>query len=180
MFNYFNKKNTPLIIAFGLPIFMIIVLASFIYFPGIGKRAKVNFVYATGDNVSYSNTEGYIVKNGKLVKEEQVKDSDTQRVEFPKQLTSGNVQLYYYNVTSSQSNELTFEQAQEFKLDPSLDSPDGYVITQGGNGGNFIFGGGNVSYNDRYLRGFNRSFKLNLKLSGNFAYSNFQFLGWVE
>src|SRR5262249_46394988 len=86
--------------------------------------------------------------------------------------------FYIYDVTKDTATELTFAQAQSYKLDSSNSSSDGYVIAQG-NGGGDLFFGSSGDYSSWFIKGHNRSRKLNLKLNSS-NYYNFQFLGWVE
>ncbi len=172
-----NKKNIPLIIALSIPVLMIILVAAFIYLPGIGQKPKVNFVYMTGNDYYYGyGQQEYVVSGGHLVQNPKpvppalsppIPDNTVPR-------------FYFYDVAKNTASELTFQQAQSYKLDSSNISSDGYTVAQGNSGGgDFLFGGGSGDYNSWFIKGHNRSVKLNLKLTG-VNYYNFQFLGWVN
>jgi len=170
-----NKKNLPLILALSIPILMIILVAAFIYFPGVGKKPKVNFLYATGTNVAYGYGSLYSVNNGGIV--ENIYPENDPYFKYSRPV--GDVQLYIYNVETNESKEITFEESKKLKLDPSAQSSDGYEVVNGNSGGDGLFFGGSGDSNHKYLRGHNRSRQLNLKLAGAYYYGNFQFLGWV-
>jgi hypothetical protein len=175
-----NKKNIPLIIALAIPVLMIILVAAFIYLPGIGQKPKENFLYLTGNNAYNYGSQEYVVSGGHLIKNPPVPAPATPTPYYP---PADNTvpKFYLYNVVTNTSTELTFEQAQSYTLDSSNTSVDGYTVEQGtGGGGDLFFGGAPADYNDWFIKGHNRSEKLNLKLTGTDSYSNFQFLGWIQ
>ena len=172
-----NKKNLPLIIALCIPVLMIILVAGFIYLPGIGKKPTHNFLYITGNDSTYeSQGVQYLIRDGYLVKN-QLPTTTPPAYPYPPKISTGDASFYVYDVTKNISFEITFEQARKYKLDPSNKSSDGYVLERG-QGGDFPFGGSS-DYNSWFIKGYNRSVKLNLKLVG-VGYYDFQFLGWVE
>ena len=174
----FNKKNLPLLVALAIPVVMIIAVALAIYLPGIGKHPKYNFLYMTGNGgYGYPGAE-YMVSGGHLVR------NDFSTLTPPRYPTPefknlpDNTRFYLYDIVKNSATEITFLDAQKYTLDPSNISPDGYVVERGNGGGGFPFGGGG-DYNTWFIKGYNRSSKLNLKLT-NQDYYNFQFLGWTE
>ena len=172
-----NKKNLPLYIALAVPVLMIILVAAFIYLPGIGKKPKVNFLYMTGNNVyDYAYNSGYQISGGHLIYNPPVPPITNR----PNNVVSDDAHFYVYDVAGNQAKEVTLAEAEGYSLDSSNTSSDGYTIQQGnGNSGDFLFGGGEGDYSSWFIKGHNRAIKLNLKLSGTY-YSNFRFLGWVE
>lgn len=177
-----QKKNLPLYIALAVPVLMIVLVAAFIYLPGIGTHPKYNFVYMSGDNVSYYEQDGYSVSNGHLIYTKPPLPTNPNGTTTAPPLNSPPPHLYLYDTSRNTATEITFEQAQAYKLDPSNSSADGYTIQQGnGGGGDFFFGGGSSDYNSWFIKGHNRSVKLNLKtVSSTYNYDNFRFLGWTE
>lgn len=170
-----NKQKLPLIIALCIPLLMIILVAGFIYIPGIGKKPKYDFVYLSG-STSYYGTQEYKVSGGKIVKYPITQDKMYAGGIVPNE----SMPLFYlYSVANQSATELSLEQAQSITLDASNTSPDAYIIERGNGGGGFPFGG-NGNYNTWYIKGHNRATKLNLKLTGGDSYYNFQFLGWVK
>ena len=175
-----NKKNLPLYIALAVPVLMIILVAAFIYLPGIGQKPKYNFVYMSGNNIydyGYSSY-GYSVQNGHVIYTPQ---PATNSPAVPPQSQTP-PQFYLYDTAKNQATELTLQQAQGYNLDPTNTSSDGYTIQQGNGGGSDLFFGGTPSdYNSWFIKGHNRSWKLNLKMvSSTYNYYNFRFLGWVK
>ena len=144
-----------------------------IYLPSLGKRPSYNFVYATG-NLYYYGGGGYTVENGHIV--ELPKIPDPTGIYKNQNAT---VHFYLHDVTQNKSTELTWAEAQGYNLDPSMISEDGYKVERGNYSGDFLFGSSR-DYNNWYIKGHNRSTKLNLKASGNAGYYDIQFLGWVK
>lgn len=168
-----NKKNIPLYLALAVPLLMILVVVILVYLPGIGKSPKINFLYATGDQITYDYYNRYYVSGNHLnVSQDPVPN-------YQPSYNKKDVHFYIYDVIKKEASEISFNEAQQLNLDPSNISSDGYVVTNGSNNGGFPFGGPS-DYNSFYIRGHNRSQKLNLKLSGSNYYSNFRFLGWIK
>ncbi len=170
-----NKKNIPLILALCIPVLMIILVAAFIYFPGMGKKAQYSFVYMTGASYYDYGQREYEVVNGKVTY--YPLPSST----MPLYGKPDNVKphFYFYDINLDSATEISFEQAKNYNLDSSNISPDNYVIERGNGGGGLFFDGG-TDYNSWFIKGYNRSRKLNLKLTGTDSYYNFRFLGWVK
>lgn len=168
------KKNLPLYIALALPVIIIVAIALAIYIPGRNFSPSHNFLYVTGQGVSYSGE--FSVSGG------HVQDNLQNPLNgFPPPMKTGPMQFYVYDVVKKQASEVTFAQAQKLQLDIGPTSSDGYEVTNGNSGGGFFFFGANSSdYYNHYIRGHNRSEQLNLKLSGTPTYDNFQFLGWIQ
>lgn len=178
-----NRKNLPLYIALAVPVAMILLVAAFIYLPGVGASPKYNFVYMTGNNSYYGyGLQQYQVNGGRLVKNPPPPLQNSQPYNYaPPIPDSAQVRFYVYDVGKNSAEEVSFDQAAALKLDSSNTSPDNYVIQRGNGGGDFLFGGVSGDYNSWFIKGHNRSKKLNLKLTGGTDYYyNFQFLGWVE
>jgi hypothetical protein len=172
-----NKKNIPLIIALAIPVLMIILVAAFIYLPGIDQKPKENFLYLSGSNNYYPyGQQQYQVTSDHLI-QNPAPTSTPSNYPVPDNAAA---HFYIYDVTKNTATELTFTQAKTYTLDSSNTSADGYTIQQGNSGGgDGLFGGVPDDYNNWFIIGHNRSIKLNLKLTGT-DYDNFQFLGWVN
>ncbi len=151
---------------------MIAFIAGSIYLPGMFINPEHDFIYASGDD--YNIRYLYDVVDGKLVKKEY---PDNRYRDYPLK----EPKLYYHDVESDQSREITFEEAAAYTLDSSLQSPDGFTVERGRGGGS-IFSElfySSSSRGNMYLVGDKVSKKINLKLSGRDYYYNFTFLGWV-
>lgn len=171
-----NKKNIPLYIALAVPVLMILLVAGMIYLPGLTKSPKYNFLYMSGSNSYYYGSREYSVNDGYLVHNELPTSTNPSYYNYGK---TSQPKFYVYDVAKGVSEEVSFAEAQKYKMDSSNTSVDGYIIQQGNSGGGgFLFGGISGEYNSWFIKGHNRSRKLNLKLNGP-DYYNFQFLGWV-
>lgn len=174
-----SKKNLPLYIALAVPVLMILLVAAFIYLPGIGKKPAHNFVYMSGQDVYYyGDARGeYTVTNGRLVKNPLPPIPEGQAPYYKPAVSDPH--FYFYDVSKHEAREITLAEAAAFELDPSNVSPDGYTVERGnGNSGAFLFGDSG-DYNSWFLKGHNRANKLNIKLIGT-DYYNMRFLGWVK
>ncbi len=171
-----TKKNLPLIIALCVPVIMIIALALAIYLPGWSKKPAHNFIYVTGDSYYSYGANKYVVSGGYL-KQNPAPATTTDPYYYGR--ANQEVALYLYDVKTNTASELSFEQAAGYKLDPSQTSEDGYKVERGNYNGDFLFGSNSGDYNSWFIKGHNRSTKLNLKLNGT-DYYGVQFLGWVE
>ena len=164
-----NKQKLPLYIALAIPMLMIVLIALFVYIPGIGKKPHINFLYVSGQG--YYSNYNYAVSGGKLIMNTFTSTDPVYKgiVTTP--------HIYLYDVSTDKATELAFQDAQKYTLDASTESSEGFAFRRGGYSGGFLFDVGN-DYNSYYLVGFNRKHKLNLKTVGT-GYDDNQFLGWI-
>jgi len=199
----FFKKNFAIILAFALPIIIMIAVALSVYLPALFLSTNYNFVYVTctNNNDSYpyncnSFLAGkYSVKDGKLI----INTSATSSIDYfqntnsnngpsspivsrAKDLGTYNDRIFLHDTKSNQSREITIEEAKTLTLNNLVTSPDGVSVTSNYNNGGdfFIFGGGRSSFGYYLTKGQSRT-KLNLINITNQYYNqnNFQFIGWV-
>ncbi len=167
-----TPKNLPLLIAVCIPVLMIVFVAASIYLPALFIKPQYDFLYLTGQDYGYC-TWDYRVENKKLVR---VVRSNPYK-EAPQECTT---QFFRYDVEENANREVTLEEAQTLTLDGNGESPDGFTVTRGGNGGGFfpLFSeGGN--YNSIYLtKGSAVSRKITLRTGPDY-YPEFRLLGWV-
>ena len=172
--NESRSKKITLIIGLSIPVAMIIFIAVAINGPRWFSTIEppVNdFLYLSGQQNPYAS---YVIKDGRLVLHEAPEpDAAQQTVQYQ-------VHFFVHDVQANKSKEVTFEEAQQFRVDGSVRSPDGYSVEAGRRGGWFIFGYGR-DYKNRYLVKDSYSEKLDLESSGSRYnyYWNFQFLGWI-
>lgn len=177
----FIKKNITLVVGISIPILMILFVAGSIYVPGLFVQPKFNFLYVSGDE-HYYNQSQYSVQNEKLVRS-QIQNGGLRGKPYnqiyppPRE-----VKLYIYDVAKNESKEISFEEAKNLKLDSNNLSPDGFEVTYGSRGDGFFpfFFLSERDYNTRYLKGHNVSKKLNLALNSGSYYNNFRFIGWIK
>jgi hypothetical protein len=163
------KKNLPLIVALLIPFVLTLVVASSVYLPSKGQLPQYDFIY-TVFNHREPGTAYYEVVSGKIVQvNTERKPSD---IDSPAYLSGPSVELFYYDVESQTSRELTYEEASGYTVDSSWTGPDGYRVEYGSNQGVFpFFDGGYV--NALYLIGNGRRIKTSIT-----GYDS-NFLAWV-
>lgn len=154
------SKNPSLVIAITIPILAIIFIAVSIYLPRSSTNSKHNFLYAT--DYSYQ----YRVEGNGLVNDSALYQSS---------LPSKPAKLYVYNVSSNKSAEISLEEAKNLYLNSNSNSPDGFKIIPGNQGG-FIFR--SSDYNTWYIQGQGAARKLNVQSSNSYD-NRFTFLGWI-
>jgi hypothetical protein len=166
------RKNVSLWVAIALPIALILLVAVSIYLPRFFAKPQYNFVYALG--VGYGDS--YTVLGNKLVE-----NTSTMAV-APGAIPPPASQLYLYNVSQNQSQEISFANAEALSFYPYAQSQDGFTVVQGGgDGGMFPFYSSGENYNDYYLTGHGLSKQLNIpNQTGLAPYNQFIFLGWVN
>lgn len=164
------KKNLPLIIALAMPLVLTVVVVGSVYLPVSGQTPQHDFIY-TVFNHREPSTAYYDVKDGKIV---QVSTQQFRPgAESEPLLTGPGVQLFYYDVQTHESRELSFEETSEYRVDSSWTSPDGYRVEYGNDQGVFPFFFDNASGSGLYLIGNGR--RINTSVPGYDA----SFLGWV-
>jgi hypothetical protein len=187
----FIKQNIVILLAFTLPILLIVGVALSVYLPSLFLSTKYNFVYtictdgiSSYDQYNCNNypQKRYSVVNNKMIINniDPTLDSDNDKIlDINENYT---VRIFLHDTEKNESREITFEEAQTLTLNNFLSSPDGVAVTGTYSGGSsfFIFGGSSSSYG-YYLTKGNSKEKLNLINNPDQYYSrdNFQFIGWV-
>ncbi len=187
----FIKQNIVIIIAFSLPILLIIGVALSIYIPSLFLSTTYNFVYtvcADGINSNYPyNCNNYIQKRYSVVNNrivinniDPILDSDNDTI--PDINENYTTRIILHDTEKNESREITFEEAQTLTLNNFEKSPDGVAVTGNWSGGGdfFMFGGSSSTYGYYLTRGEIKK-KLNLIYSSDQYYyrDSFQFIGWV-
>lgn len=168
----FKKQNLPLIIGFALPILMIVFIAASVYIPGLFSQPKYNFLYA--ENTSFYDDRLFTVNDSHLTYTPLPTSTNQQYAPAPIP------QLYIHKITTNESKPVSLDEAKKLSLDPSSESPDGYMIQSGNYGGSsFPFGSYDRDYNTSYIVGHNVSKKLNVKTIGAHYYGQVNFIGWI-
>ena len=176
----FIKKNFAVLLAFALPILLILVVALTTYLPSLFISTNYDFIYISCNDSSSSyysyNCNGYVQKRLYSVVDDKfvVNEKYTARI-------------FLHDTKKNENKEISLLDVQKLKLSGLLTSPDGVTVSSGysptgGCGEFFIFGGcgGSSSYGYYLAKGRSRS-KLNLINNSDSYYynNNFQFLGWV-
>lgn len=186
----FIKKNFAILLAFILPVALIVIVALGTYLPSRSLSTDYNFVYSScteGANYYPPRCDNYLQKrysvvNGKLVVNaiDPVQDSDEDGV--PDINENYTARIFLHDTKKNESREITLEEAQTLTLNGLLTSPDGVTVSSNYDRGAdffFLFDGG-FSYGYYLTKGKSRS-RLNLINHGDRYYyqDNFQFIGWV-
>lgn len=182
----FLSKNMMVVIAFILPIALIIVVALSVYIPSLMVHTNYNFVYITcGESTGYYyGCTDYLVKkysvvNGKLA----ISDvSNVSQVNTGVKNGTYSARIFIHDTKKNESREITEQEALSLNLNNLLTSPDGVAVSNEYNQGEYFFpfGGSSSSYG-YYLKKGSGKQKLNLINSSDRYYyqNNFQFIGWV-
>lgn len=188
----FLRKNFALVLAFTLPIVLIVVVGLSVYLPSLFLSTDYNFIYTSctdGTNYYPYRCDNYLQKRYVVVNHALVlnpvdttQDADKNGIpDFNERYTD---RVFLHDTKKNVSREITLAEAQSMKLDSLLTSPDGVTVSNyyDRSGGDFffIFGGGSSSYGYYLTKGGSRS-KINL-INGTDQYyyrNNFQFVGWV-
>jgi len=189
----FIKKNFIVLLAFLLPIGVILATALSIHLSSWFVSTDYNFIYAScGDSYDYHYSDRYncddylkerfFVEDSKLVVFETAVISEILPGGNKEDLRKNyDARIFLHNTEKNESREITLEEAQLLTLNSLLTSPDGITASSYyDNGGDFFpFFGGSSSYGYYLTRGKNKS-KLNLINNGRYYYEdNFKFIGWV-
>ncbi|MEK7586716.1 MAG: hypothetical protein AAB453_02495 [Patescibacteria group bacterium] len=184
----FIKDNLIVLVAFLLPILLIIGTALTLYLPGAFLTTQYDFVYTVCDNnQSYNYScnnflkRMYEVKAGKLVANQIDQAEDLNRNNIPDNKEISKVRLFYHDTKEDESREITLSEAQGFTYSDLLTSPDGVSVSSGyerNNGFLFFDGGSATGY---YLTKGSKQRRLSLiNENDRYNYGNeFQFIGWV-
>lgn len=188
--NEFFKKNFAIILAFALPVVLIVIVAISTYVPSLFLSTHYNFIYSSCSEGAdyypyYCKTylqKRYAVMGGKLTINslDPLQDSDNDGV--PDVNENYMARIFLHDTQKNESREITLEEARTLSLNSLLTSPDGVTVSGNyDNGDDFLFLFNNNSTFDYYLtKGRSRS-KLNLIHRDDRYYyrDNFQFIGWI-
>ncbi|KTD68890.1 MULTISPECIES: hypothetical protein [Legionella] len=189
------KSHLTLIAGLSLPILLILVfvVSNIPWFKTDPPRYSLLFSVLDSSSGSFPVQVNLIVKNDQLVaqytkvqnnsywaiKKLYLFDAKTQKVrELPLDFPNFN--------DSSTFKEDLVQSAKQFKLDTSLESPDGYILYIGNNNLNTgllsdLLIGNNYKNSSICLKKNSTCVKLsNLNLGQYFTSNNVQFIGWVK
>lgn len=186
----FFKQNLTLVLAFSLPVLLIIIVALSTYLPSLFLSTNYNFVYSVctdGTNYYYYNCNNYlqnrlVVVNGKLIVNDINPTLDSDNDGIPDINENYKERIFLHDTEKNESREITTEEAQGLSLNNLVTSPDGISVSSDYSRGAeflFLFDGGS-SYRYYLMKGNSKS-KLNLISNDDRYYyqDNFQFIGWV-
>ncbi|MDD3896512.1 MAG: hypothetical protein PHU04_01520 [Candidatus Peribacteraceae bacterium] len=187
----FLQKNFALVLAFVLPMLLIVLVALSTYLPSLFLSTDYNFLYASctnGRDPYPYRCDDYLqrrftVTDGRLSVHTVDGTVDTDKDGVPDSNDQYTERIFFHDTAKNESREITLAEAQAMTLNTLLTSPDGVTVSSHydrGGGDFFLFFGGRSSYGYSLTKGRARS-KLNLINNDDQYYyqNNFHFLGWV-
>ena len=187
----FIKEHFIVILAFMLPLLLIVGLAVSTYIPSLLLSTKYDFVYATcGDGTNYYYeyrcemylNSLYTVENGKLLLRDVDPAQDSDNDKTPDVAENYVTRLFLHDTQTNEGREITLNEAQSLDLNKLITSPDGVSVESVYNDSVdfFIFFDGSSNYGYYLTKGRKKS-KLNLVNDDDRYYyrDNFKFIGWV-
>ncbi|MDP2593050.1 MAG: hypothetical protein Q8P52_00145 [bacterium] len=186
------RKHWPIVLAFALPLLLILVVLFSVYIPSLFISTEYDFIYATcEDNHYYYDCGAYLnkrytVKDGKLFENTVTADEVNARVPIPENAKTATpveykTRIFLHDTAENQSREITLEEARGLNLSPLKTSPDGVTVTSSWDYNNdFLFPfSGRSEYYYSLSKGRSKS-RLNIIMDEASRYSqNLQFIGWV-
>jgi hypothetical protein len=188
----FLKKNFAIVLAFLLPILLIVGVVLSIYIPSKFLSTDYDFVYTScTDGVRYDYRcdnylpQRYSVVDAKLVVNDIDPEQDSDKNGVKDIDEKYNARIFLHNTQTNESREITKEEAMSLTLSGLLTSPDGVTVSDAynRNGGDFfyLFGGGSSSYGHYLTKGKSKKRLDLINDDGRYYYwNNFQFIGWVS
>lgn len=193
----FLRNHFAVVVAFSLPILLLLGVAVTSFLPGFFLRTDYDFVYATCEDVTNqnryyinNNCESYLSKkytvDAGVITENVVNMADlvrsnTQRENIPRD-SDFITRLYLHDTTSNVSREITLQDAATLKISALTTSPDSVSVSEDysrGGGYLFVFDSYSSDYG-YYLKKGNAKKRLNLLADTEKYYSrnNIHFVGW--
>lgn len=184
------KENFAIVIAFSLPVILILVIALSTYLPSLFISTSYNFIYSScTDAANYYSyrcdnylQERYSVVDSKLVINDIDPNQDSDNDGISDISENYTARLFLYDTKNNETREITLEEAETFTLNKLLTSPDGVTVSSHyDRKADFLFLFDNDSSYGHYLMKGKAKSKLNLINTEDRYYyqNNFQFIGWV-
>jgi phenylalanyl-tRNA synthetase beta subunit len=186
----FIKKNFAILLAFILPVALIVIVALSTYLPSFFLSTDYNFIYTSctdGTNHHPYRCDNYLQKLHSVVDNKIIvnlidpaQDSDNDGI--PDINENYTARIFLHDTKKNESREIALEEAQTLTLQSLLTSPDGVTVSSSYDRGAdfFLIFDGSSSY-DYYLTKGKIKDKLNLiNRDGRYYYrDNFRFIGWI-
>lgn len=183
----FIKQNFIIILAFLLPVIILVGITASVYLPSFFLSTDYDFIYLSCSSNNSRNCDNYIknryrVTNGKMVINENKLPLDADK----DGVADVSIHIFLHNAKNNNSQELLLKEVKKLSLSDLLTSPDGVTVSDGYSRRNsvglfpFFFDGGGRDYDYYLVKGNNRK-KLNLINSArrNYYQNNIHFIGWV-
>jgi hypothetical protein len=178
----FLKRHGVIVVAFLLPVSLIVFIALTSYLPSLLLSTNYDFLYSTCSGRWCDNylEKRYSVVEGRLVVNEIDPTWDLDENGVPDIDEKWHARIFLHDTEKNESREIDVEEARTFELSGLLTSPDGVTVSSGYDRGAdfFLFYGG--SSHGYYLTKGKRRSKLNIINSDEYwRRENFQFIGWI-
>jgi len=183
----FLRHHFAVVLAFALPLALIVIIAISVYIPPLFISTDYNFVYASCGGVRYYDCDAYLqgrytIVNNRLVLNEFNPLQDANRDGVP-DAKDYSMRLFLHDTKKNESREIALAEVQTLSLSDLLTSPDGVTVAgkySGRSRSFFLFFDSSDSYGYYLTKGKVWS-KLNLITDGDYYYQrNFKFVGWVS
>lgn len=158
-----------LVLLFAIPAGVALLAAAAVYLPRLAADPKYDFIFTYCS--SYSCQNNYSVNAAGNISKTPL--DDTAHPSYREAAT-----IHYYDVENDSTRSLTLEEAQEYNLNKSSKSPDGYSLSQESHGSGFLFWGD--SSTSWFLKDGAKKKKIELRNDGSYYSQDITFLGWVE
>jgi hypothetical protein len=185
----FIQKHLMVLIAFSLPVLLIIGVAVNALIPSLWLTTNYNFIYAAcsdDGNYYYYDCNDYLkeqfsVVDGKLfINDVTAKDRNNDgEIDTQENYTA---RLFLHNTDTNETREITPEEARTYTLNELITSPDGVTVSSHYDRGADLFlvfdSGSSYGY---YLTKGNSKRRLHLFNADDRYYyqNNFEFIGWI-
>ena len=173
-----KTKHLPIVIGTLLPVLVILVVSISIFLPTFVLKPQYDFIYTLYDSYpsygkNYQNS--YRVEDGKIA---------LAPVIFREDIVANEVSpaLFLYDVERDSTRQITFEEAQEYNLDPGSTSPDGFIVVhdRGHNGIFELFGSRKDDRDYSIAKGDKKKKLKGLTTDVYYPSSKFRFIGWIQ
>lgn len=160
-----SHEKISLAVGLAIPVLMILFVAGSIYLPKLFVTPpQYDFVYTF-----WSAYNKPVVIEG--TQAEKIVAEPDDYTDF-----SNYNEYFVYDVEKETSTKISPKEFFKLELTSGFESPDGFEVVRGGNGG--MFGGGN--YDKWFIKGHGVSYKLNVYFDYNYySYYDFRFVGWI-
>lgn len=154
-----NIKDLALL--FAIPAIIAIVTALIVYVPQFLANPQTSFIYCTG----YNCNQIYAIGGDGYVTQTVATNNYPQ-----------DNQLRYYDAQADATRGLTYSQAQQYRLDDSSKSPDGYTLSRQQSSSGFLLWD---NYSDGWvLKNGSKKKPIELGTTSN-SYYDIHLVGWV-
>jgi hypothetical protein len=186
----FIKRNFTVVLAFLLPVFLIIGVALSVYLPSARLQTDYNFVYVLcGDTTDYYSyrcedylRQRYSIEDDRISLNEVSLNYDVNKDEISSSVENYTSRFFLHDTEANESREITLDEVQILRFSNLVTSPDGITVSNIYNRSPnfFLIVDGNSSYGYYLTKGKVKS-KLNLINDDDRYYyrGNFKFIGWV-